>query len=162
MISANDILEAEVRIRQLVRQTPLDRSIQLSEMTGCDIWLKLEHLQYTGSFKLRGATNRILSLFYDELERGIVTASNGNHGIAVCHAAQRVGVTPQVFMRQGVSEAIKWLERKAESLRRNGGQGEPKRESSGPKFGNKDEESITASHLSCLADNPPIPQLLTP
>ncbi len=105
MISANDILEAEVRIRQLVRQTPLDRSTQLSEMTGCDIWLKLEHLQYTGSFKLRGATNRILSLFYDELERGIVTASNGNHGIAVCHAAQRVGVTPQVFMRQGVSEA---------------------------------------------------------
>jgi threonine dehydratase len=105
MISANEILEAEVRIRQLVRQTPLDRSLQLSELTGCDVWLKLEHLQYTGSFKLRGATNRILSLFYEELERGIVTASNGNHGIAVCHAAQRVGVTPQVFMRHGVSEA---------------------------------------------------------
>lgn len=104
-ITINDILEAEVRIRQLVRQTPLDHSIQLSEMTGCDVWLKLEHLQHTGSFKLRGATNKILSLFYEELERGIVTASNGNHGIAVCYAAQRVGVSPQVFMRHGVSEA---------------------------------------------------------
>jgi threonine dehydratase len=105
MISPNDILEAEVRIRPLVRQTPLDRSIHLSEMTGCDVWLKLEHLQHTGSFKLRGATNRILSMFYEELERGIVTASNGNHGIAVCYAAQRVGVSPQVFVRHGVSEA---------------------------------------------------------
>jgi threonine dehydratase len=105
MISANDILEADVRIRRLVRETPLDRSLQLSEMTGCDVWLKLEHLQHTGSFKLRGATNKVLSLFYEELERGIVTASNGNHGIAVCHAAQRVGITPQVFMRHGVSEA---------------------------------------------------------
>jgi threonine dehydratase len=105
MISANDILEAETRIRRLVRQTPLDRSIHLSEMTGCDVWLKLEHLQHTGSFKLRGAANKILSLFYDELERGIVTASNGNHGIAVCYAAKQVGVAPQVFMRHGVSEA---------------------------------------------------------
>jgi threonine dehydratase len=105
MISANDILEAETRTRRLVRQTPLDRSIHLSEMTGCDVWLKLEHLQHTGSFKLRGAANKILSLFYDELERGIVTASNGNHGIAVCYAAKQVGVAPQVFMRHGVSEA---------------------------------------------------------
>lgn len=105
MISANDILEAEVRIRRLVRQTPLDRSIYFSEMTGCDVWLKLEHLQHTGSFKLRGAANRILSLYFEELERGVVTASNGNHGIAVCYAAKQVGVTPRVFMRHGVSEA---------------------------------------------------------
>ncbi len=105
MIPANDILEADARIRPLVRQTPLDSSLSLSELTGCDIWLKLEHLQHTGSFKLRGATNKILSLYYDELERGIITASNGNHGIAVCHAARRVGVAPRVFMRHGVSEA---------------------------------------------------------
>lgn len=105
MIFVNDILEADARIRRLVRQTPLDRSLRLSEFTGCDVWLKLEHLQHTGSFKLRGATNKILSLFYEELERGIVTASNGNHGIAVCHAARRVGVTPRVFMRHGVSDA---------------------------------------------------------
>lgn len=105
MVLHNDILEAEIRIRRLVRQTPLDRSVHFSEMTGCDVWLKLEHLQHTGSFKLRGAANKILSMFYEELERGIVTASNGNHGIAVCYAAQRVGVAPQVFMRHGVSEA---------------------------------------------------------
>ncbi|MEP7340573.1 MAG: threonine/serine dehydratase [Acidobacteriota bacterium] len=109
MISVDDILEAEVRIRALVRQTPLDHSIHLSEMTGCDVWLKLEHLQHTGSFKLRGAMNKIHSLFYDELERGIVTASNGNHGIAVCYAAKRVGVSPQVFMRYGVLEAKRSL-----------------------------------------------------
>jgi len=105
MILPNDILEAEVRIRHSIRQTPLDHSLQLSELTGCDVWLKLEHLQHTGSFKLRGATNRILSLFYEELERGIVTASNGNHGIAVCYAAKQVGLTPQVFVRNGISEA---------------------------------------------------------
>ncbi|MDQ3011506.1 MAG: pyridoxal-phosphate dependent enzyme, partial [Acidobacteriota bacterium] len=77
MILPNDILEAEIRIRRLVRQTPIDRSIHLSEMTGCDVWLKLEHVQHTGSFKLRGAANKILSMFYEELERGIITASNG-------------------------------------------------------------------------------------
>jgi len=105
MISANEVLEAEARIRSRVRETPLDQSLQLSELTGCDVWLKLEHLQHTGSFKLRGAMNKVFSLYYDELERGLITASNGNHGIAVCHAARHVGVTPQVFMRHGVSEA---------------------------------------------------------
>lgn len=105
MISANDILEADARIRRLIRQTPLDHSLQLSALTGCDVWLKLEQLQHTGSFKLRGAMNKIFSLFHEELERGIITASNGNHGIAVCFAARSVGVAPQVFMRHGVSEA---------------------------------------------------------
>lgn len=105
MISANHILEAEARIRSRIRETPLDHSPQLSEMTGCDVWLKLEHLQQTGSFKLRGAMNKVFSLYYDEMERGLITASNGNHGIAVCQAAKHVGITPQVFMRHGVSEA---------------------------------------------------------
>lgn len=105
MISASHVTEAEIRIRSRVRETPLDHSLQLSAATGCEVWLKLEHLQHTGSFKLRGAMNRVFSLYYDELERGLITASNGNHGIAVCHAAKHVGVVPQVFMRHGVSEA---------------------------------------------------------
>jgi len=105
MISPTDVLQAEARIRPFIVQTPLDPSFRLSDLAGCDIWLKLEQTQYTGSFKLRGAANRILAMTPDEMERGVITASNGNHGIAVCYAARQVGITPQVFMRHGVSEA---------------------------------------------------------
>ncbi|HQR32711.1 MAG TPA: threonine/serine dehydratase [Blastocatellia bacterium] len=105
MISPTDVLQAETRIRPFIVKTSLDPSFRLSDLAGCDIWLKLEQTQYTGSFKLRGAANKVLSLTPEEIERGVITASNGNHGIAVCYAARQVGITPQVFMRHGVSEA---------------------------------------------------------
>ncbi|MFN0110132.1 MAG: threonine/serine dehydratase [Blastocatellia bacterium] len=105
MISPADVLQAETRIRPFIVKTSLDPSFRLSDLAGCDIWLKLEQTQFTGSFKLRGAANKILSLMPEELQRGVITASNGNHGIAVCYAARQVGIVPQVFMRHGVSEA---------------------------------------------------------
>src|SRR5712691_8771812 len=96
---ANAVLEAETRIRAYIRETPLDRSHYLSEAGNCNVYLKLEHLQLTGSFKLRGATNKVLSLSAPELEKGIVAASTGNHGMAVSYAAQKRGVTPTIYMK---------------------------------------------------------------
>ncbi len=104
MLNQQVILAAAERIQPFIRTTPVDYSVALSELTGCQVWLKLEHLQHTGSFKLRGAANKLLALSQVERERGVITASNGNHGIAVCYAAKQLGLKPQVFMRQGVPE----------------------------------------------------------
>lgn len=103
-MTAQDVLTAAARIQPVIRPTPTDYSLALSELSGCHVWLKLEHLQHTGSFKLRGATNKLLAMTADERARGVITASNGNHGIAVCYAARELGVPVQVFMRQGVPE----------------------------------------------------------
>jgi threonine dehydratase len=104
MISAQSIKDAAARIEPVIRTTPVEYSLALSELTGCQVWLKLEHLQHTGSFKLRGAANKLLSLTADQRAHGVITASNGNHGIAVCYVAQRLEVRAQVFMRTGVPE----------------------------------------------------------
>src|SRR5450432_3194316 len=74
---------AEARIRPHVLETPLDHSPALSELTKASVYVKLENLQRTGSFKVRGAFNRLLSLTAEQKARGIVTASSGNHGTAV-------------------------------------------------------------------------------
>ena len=68
-------------------QTPLVHSTPLSRHCGQPVWLKLESAQPTGSFKLRGATNKLLSLGEAERARGVVAASTGNHGLAVSQAA---------------------------------------------------------------------------
>jgi threonine dehydratase len=104
MIPVPAILSATARIQPVIRVTPTDASLALSALSGCDVWLKLEHLQHTGSFKLRGAANKLLSLSAEEQGRGVITASNGNHGIAVCYAAQSLGLRPQVYLRHGVPE----------------------------------------------------------
>jgi threonine dehydratase len=104
MITAQEILAAAERIQPFIRTTPVDYSIALSELTGCAVSLKLEHLQHTGSFKLRGAANKLLNLLPEERERGVITASNGNHGIAVCYAARQLGLKPQIFVRNGAPE----------------------------------------------------------
>ncbi len=97
------ILHAERRIRPYVRETPVDFSELLSRRTGARVYLKLEHLQHTGSFKLRGAVNKLLSLAPRERARGIVAASSGNHGIAVCHAARQLGLRATICMPHGAS-----------------------------------------------------------
>ena len=81
-----------------MRRTPLVRAEALSEEAGADIHLKLDSLQETGSFKLRGATNRLAQLTDAERERGVVAVSTGNHGRAVAHAARRLGVAATVFL----------------------------------------------------------------
>ena len=94
----NEILRAERRIRPHVRETPLDPSPVLSERTGCTVLVKLENLQHTGSFKLRGATNKLLSLSDGERALGVVTASSGNHGAAVAKGLGTLGIKGIVFV----------------------------------------------------------------
>jgi threonine dehydratase len=73
-------------------------SESLSERAGFEIWLKLENLQVTGSFKLRGASNRILQLSDEEKERGIIAVSSGNHGRAVAYMAKRLGIQARIVV----------------------------------------------------------------
>lgn len=95
---AREILTAAERLRGRVRETPVERSHPLSELGGASVFLKLENLQLTGSFKLRGATNKLLSLTPGERRRGVVAASSGNHGLAVAHALSEVGGRGLVFV----------------------------------------------------------------
>jgi threonine dehydratase len=93
------ILQAQRRISPFIRPTPLVRSAYLSAQTGADVWLKLENRQPTGSFKVRGALNKIGLLTPEEKARGIVTGSAGNHGLGVAFAAQAWGdVSANVFV----------------------------------------------------------------
>jgi len=89
---------ADERIAPHVRRTPLLESDWLSAETGASALLKLESLQHTGSFKLRGALNKVLSLPAELRARPIVTASTGNHGAAVAYALARVGLTGTVYV----------------------------------------------------------------
>jgi threonine dehydratase len=93
-----DIFHARARVAPWVRRTPLVRSDALSQALGRSVHLKYETLQETGSFKLRGATNRMLALSATERGRGVVAVSTGNHARAVAHAAARLNVPAAVFM----------------------------------------------------------------
>lgn len=99
----DDVEAADRRIRPFVRETPLDYSPRLSAAWGTEVWLKLENTQVTGSFKVRGAVNRLLTLSAEECARGVVTASTGNHGAAVAYAMHRLGVPGTVFVPAGAS-----------------------------------------------------------
>lgn len=93
-----DIEEARRRIRDQVKVTPCKPSESLSEITGADVWLKLENLQHTGSFKARGALNRLLRLTEEEKRRGVVAASAGNHAQGVAFHATRLGIRATIVM----------------------------------------------------------------
>ena len=95
----NEILAAANRIAPFVRVTPLEYSAE----TGA--YLKLEHLQHTGSFKFRGASNKIALLTQEQVAAGVVTASNGNHGLGVAAAASARGVAAEVFVSSQVALA---------------------------------------------------------
>ena len=97
---ANQILSAHQRIAPFTRETPVELA-HLPE----PVWLKLEHLQHTGSFKFRGASNRIAGLTPEQAAAGVVTASNGNHGLAVAAAAQARGIAAEVFVSAHVHPA---------------------------------------------------------
>jgi threonine dehydratase len=109
-----EALQAERRIVPYVRETTLEHSAFLSERSGAEVYLKLENLQITGSFKLRGAANALLSLSPEERGRGVVTASTGNHGAAVAHLAGVLGCSATIFVPKGASGI------KVERLRRLG------------------------------------------
>jgi threonine dehydratase len=88
-----------------VRETPLIHAFSLSQLTGCDVYLKLENIQHTGSFKVRGALNTMLALPPARREKGVVAASTGNHGAAVAFAARTLDMNALVFVPEGAAEA---------------------------------------------------------
>jgi len=108
-----EVIEAYERIKPHVRETILERSVFYSQKGNANIYLKLENLQHTGSFKVRGAMNKILSLSKEELGRGVVTASTGNHGAAVAFSLSKLGAKGTVFVSPKASsskiDAIKRL-----------------------------------------------------
>ena len=102
---AKEVIVAEKRIRPYIRETILDYSPYYSRLAGANVHFKLENLQHTGSFKLRGAMNKMLSLAREQRERGVVTASTGNHGAAMAYGLGKLGATGIVFVPQNASPA---------------------------------------------------------
>ena len=114
MITIDDVRTAAARIAPYVRRTPLvsARCTRDNPLPEGDLLLKLECLQATGSFKARGATNKLLSLSQAEIRRGIVTASGGNHGLAVAYVGWLGKTTATIFLPGNVSpEKVKKMER---------------------------------------------------
>ena len=98
-----EVLQAERRIRRRIRETPLEYSYHLSEVASCNVYLKLENLQPTGSFKVRGALNKLLALTQEQRDRGVVTASSGNHGAAVAWVLSTLDAHGVVFVPEDAS-----------------------------------------------------------
>ena len=96
MVSIDQVLKARERIGQLTRVTPLRPSKYLSGLTGASVFLKLENEQISGSFKVRGALNRMMTLTREQIARGVITASTGNHGLGVAFAAGQLGIKARV------------------------------------------------------------------
>jgi threonine dehydratase len=97
-VTAADVERAAERIRGAVVETPTTISRTLSEITGAEVWLKFENLQFTASFKERGACNFLLQLSPDERARGVVAASAGNHAQGVAYHARRLGIAATIVM----------------------------------------------------------------
>jgi threonine dehydratase len=98
MPTLDDIRAARERVRDEIVLTPCTRSLVFSDLVPADLWFKFENLHRTGSFKERGALNRLLHLDEDERARGVITASAGNHAQAVAFHAGRLGVPATVVM----------------------------------------------------------------
>lgn len=91
------------RIESHLLKTPTTLSNHLSSLIAGQVYLKNEHLQYTGSFKLRGALNKVLSLDSSEKKRGVIAASTGNHGLGVAYASQLAGVSASIYVPETAS-----------------------------------------------------------
>jgi threonine dehydratase len=100
-VTFDDILAARERIAGQVDRTPVRYSRRLSQLTGVEVWVKFDNLHFTGSFKERGALNRLLQLSPDERRRGVVAASAGNHAQALAYHGARLGVPVTIVMPEG-------------------------------------------------------------
>ena len=118
---AKEVRAAESRIRPFVRETYLEESPYYGQLGEARVFLKCENLQHTGSFKVRGALSRVLSLSAAELRRGVVTASTGNHGAAVAYALREVAGRGTVFVPETASPTkLAAIERHGGKIRRHG------------------------------------------
>ena len=98
MLTLDHIRAAAVRLHSQILQTPCVESRTLSQITGCQVFLKFENLQYTASFKERGACNKLVQLSAEERSRGVVAMSAGNHAQGVAYHAQRLGLRAVIVM----------------------------------------------------------------
>ncbi|MFQ5855978.1 MAG: threonine/serine dehydratase [Anaerolineae bacterium] len=107
MLNLKDIKAARARIEGYVRRTPLveARPVKQPATNGASLYLKLENLQVTGSFKARGAVNKLFSLSAEEVERGIVTASGGNHGLGVAYAGWLAETPATIYLAHNTPPA---------------------------------------------------------
>lgn len=105
MMLKQDIIAASNRIKDHVRRTTFERSSMISHLTGADVWLKMENQQHTGSFKFRGAINKMLTLSQSDRESGIYGASTGNHGAAVAYACKKLNVPSIIYVPEKSSDA---------------------------------------------------------
>ncbi len=101
------VREAYARIRRDIVRTPVERADALGRELGAEVHIKWECDQTTGSFKLRGALNKLRSLSPEDRARGVVSASTGNHGLAISHAARLEGVGLKLFLPETVAEVKK-------------------------------------------------------
>ncbi|MEN1967477.1 hydroxyectoine utilization dehydratase EutB [Lentibacillus sp. N15] len=109
-----DIWKARQRIASIVQKTPLIFSPALSEATGTSVYLKLENINVTGSFKIRGAANKMLSLTPEQRKRGVTTFSTGNFGLSVAYLAKKLEIDATICISRRVPNA------KKEQLKRSG------------------------------------------
>lgn len=93
-----EVLAVHDKIKPYIRKTPLIHSEYFSKILQCNIYFKLENIQYTGSFKVRGALSKVLSLPRKERKKTLVTASGGNHGLGVCYAGNKVNMHTIVYL----------------------------------------------------------------
>jgi threonine dehydratase len=98
MIGLSDIRQAAARLHGHILTTPCVESRMLSQVTGCQVFLKFENLQFTASFKERGACNKLTQLSPDERQRGVIAMSAGNHAQGVAYHAQRLGIHAVIVM----------------------------------------------------------------
>ena len=96
------VLDAEERSREYLVETPLEYSPPLSKLIDGEVWLKLDLMQRTGSFKFRGAVSKIMSLSEEELDRGVISASTGNYALAVSEAARLRGRRATIFVAEDI------------------------------------------------------------
>jgi threonine dehydratase len=100
-LSLDDIRAAADRIRGHVERTPCRYSRTLSEITGAQVWVKFENLQFTAAYKERGALNKLLQLTAEERARGVIAASAGNHAQGLAYHGQRLGIPVTIVMPRG-------------------------------------------------------------
>lgn len=117
----DEVQAAESRIRPHIRETYLQYSPHYSRIGGAEVFFKLENLQHTGSFKARGAVNKLMSLPPDVLSRGVVAASTGNHGAAVAYALGKLQAPGIVFVPENSSPSkLDAIEQLGAEVRRHG------------------------------------------
>ncbi|HWB54729.1 MAG TPA: pyridoxal-phosphate dependent enzyme, partial [Tepidisphaeraceae bacterium] len=97
-VSLNSIRAARDRIRDAICRTPCPYSLLLSRLCGASVYCKLEHLQITGSFKERGARNKLMQLYPEQRQRGIIAASAGNHALALAYHGNLLHIPVTVVM----------------------------------------------------------------